>query len=295
MVKRSKYAIIPTVPLGWVSTSCQNWRDLPFPLLDPSELLFLKQITRRSLFSKQEFLDLLYACFGHLISHLCEDSLSRHLFVGECYADREYHSGEDGSIRVFRLGLVVAVPMPAAGTQFEYWFCYPSHASFDLSPKNFSRPYPPHDVFASFCLEHFCKDLSEDEFSLASSSLLEIPLWHGRKNYVADACYRLHLNGKSEYLWFEFHTGSEDYYEKDFIERLLSAEQFLKGKGRYVVIVPFKRDREKAKRYIRKYNLLAQEDDSKPLLDLQLCEIITFQHIPLFREKLGFYIHKKRV
>jgi len=294
LVKRSRFARVPSIPVGWVKSTVPNPRNLPFPLLDPSELRFLKVISGRELFSREELVDLLHDCFGELVSSLGDDSFGGNLFVGECYADREYFTRDGvsrGFIRVFRLGLVCAVPMPAEGTRFKYWYCYWREKPYRLLSSNFVRPLPPHNPFSSWCFRALRDGLSEDEMSLASLSTRRIPLWDGSGDYVADNCYRVTSNGKQNYLWVEIHTGSEGYDERYFIPRLLSAERHLKGKGRYVVIVPFKRDLALAKRSIRKYNLVATENETKPSLDLQLSEIISYQQIDSFREKLGFYKH----
>lgn len=118
---------------------------------------------------------------------------------------------------------------------------------------------------------------------------------HRRKFLVADNCYRVSIDGHKEYLWVEVHTGSEGYDEKVFIPRLISAERFLSGRGKFLVIVPFKRDVTTVKHVIHRYNLLAEEDETKPVLDLQLSEVISYQGISSFREKIGIYSHKKRV
>jgi len=180
LVKRVRSARVPSVPLGWSEVSFSGPDFVPFHLLDRCERLFFSRITQRSLWDRRSFFDLLYACFGHLLDGISEDSLRCHLISGECYADREYRSGRDGSIRVF-------------------------------------------------------------------------------------------------------------------LPRLLSAERFLYGKGKFVVIVPFKRDLHKATRAIRNYNIKAETAEAKPVLDLRLSEIITYHGIDDFREKIGYYKHYKKV
>ena len=121
MVQRSPYARIPPVPIAWISKTCPTPRNFPFERLETAgEKLFFQRIIKRSLFSKPEFLDLLHDCFGVLLSSYSNDSLGGNLFVGECYADREFFTRvgvSRGFIRVFRLGLVVAVPMPLDGSR----------------------------------------------------------------------------------------------------------------------------------------------------------------------------------
>jgi len=301
MVSRSRYARVPPLPAGWLQKTCPTPRDLPFERLLPGELRFFKSIVSRSLFSKVELVDLLHACFGDLVSSLCDDSLGGNLFVGECYADREYFTRggvSRGFIRVFRLGLVCAVPMPIDSSRFAHWFCYPSMSPpYRLLPSNFARPFPPHNVFASWCFSRFRIGLSEDDISEVAPKQRVLPLLDSASVYVSDHCLRVHSSSGSETLWFEVHTGSEGYDEQVFIPRLLSAEHFLQanGNGRFVVIVPFKRDRDRALRSIKNYNKKAELDDSKPFLALEHCEIITYFGLSSFKEKLGFYKHISRV
>ncbi|MHA1307089.1 MAG: hypothetical protein ACTSQN_07330 [Candidatus Heimdallarchaeota archaeon] len=299
MVKRSVYARVPPVPSGWLTKTCPTPRDFPFERLLPGELRFFKSIVGRSLFSKDELIDLLHDCFGELVSSLSDDSLGGNLFVGECYADREYFSRvgvSRGFIRVFRLGLVCAVPMPIDSSRFQYWFCYPRMSPpYRLLPSNFSRPFPPHSVFSSWCFSRLRSGLGEDDISEVDPGKRAIPLLGSDSEYVSDHSFRVHARGVSETFWFEVHTGSEGYDESVFIPRLLAAEHFLKGKGRFVVIVPFKRDRDRALRAIKNYNKKAELTDSKPSLDLAVSEIITYFGIDAFREKLGFYHHLTRV
>ena len=299
MVKRSPYARLPPVPKDWIPKSCPTPRAFPFERLVPSELLFFQRIIQRSLFSKSDLLELLHECFGEFLSSLSNDSLGGNLFVGECYADKEYFARAGvsrGFIRVFRLGLVVAVPMPLDNSRFSHWFCYPFMSPpFILRPDNFSRPFPPHNPFAEWCFARFRAGLTESEVSAGSNRLRKIPLLHTDKDYIADHCLHVQTSAGRETFWFEIHTGSEGYDEQVFIPRLLSAETFLKDKGKYVVIVPFKRNRDTALRAISKYNRLAEVDDTKPSLELELSEIITYHGIHSFREKLGFYNHLSRV
>jgi len=295
LVKRSVSARVPRVPVCWSEKSFSSTDSVPFHLLDRCERLFLSRITQRSLWDRRSFFDLLYECFGHLLAGISEDSLKCHLISGECYADRQYHSGRDGSVRVFRLGLVCVCPMPVRGARLEHWFCFPRVNPYRLLLSNFIRPFPVHDPFSSWCFRRLRSGASEDEMKLVTPSLRKIPLWDGSGEYVADNCLRILVDGSWETFWFEVHTGSEGYDETTFLPRLLSAERHLKGKGRFVVIVPFKRDFQKAQRAIRSYNRLAYTAESKPSLDLEVSEIITYHGIDDFREKLGYYKHYTRV
>ncbi len=297
MTKRSSHIRVPKLPAGWPSVSSPNYRDLPFNLLDPSERRFLKEITSRPLISNDDLVFLLHECFGSLVRNLSDDSLKRNLFSGEYYADREYYDSNGdylGCIRVFRLGLVVAVPMPAQGTRFKHWFCYPSGTSFRLQRKNFTRPYPPHDPFSTWCFRELQKGLSEAECTGTGDHLRKLPHFNGNGDYIVDNCLRFNIDGNWKYFWFEIHTGSEKYDKSIFIRRLLTAEKELQERGKYVVIVPFKRDLDTATRAIKRYNLKAEEE-GKPYLEMKISEIITYQGINHFREKIGFYKHITRV
>lgn len=296
--QRSPSASVPKLPTGWSSVSSPTARSLPFNLLSSSELQFLDMILQRPLFSKDDFSFLLHECFGDFLGNLSNDSLFNHLYSGECYADREYYSPTGslrGSIRIFRLGLVSAYPMPKLGVRFEHWFGYPTCSPYRLVPSKFRRPFPHHDVFSNWCFRELQQGLTEDEITTTDSSRRKIPHWHGKGDYIADNCHRVLVNNKKEYIWFEVHTGAEGYDEDVFITRLLSAENHLKGKGRFVVIVPFKRDLDKARRGIQKYNLKAEVDENKPILELEVSEIISYHGIKNFKEKLGYYEHASRV
>ena len=295
MAKRSVSAPVPSVPIGWSEYSFPSPDSIPFNLLDRSERLFLSRIVGRPLWDRRSFFDLLYECFGHLLDGISEDSLKCHLINSECYADRAYHSGRDGSIRVFRLGLACIIPMPVLGARLAHWYCFPSVTPYRLLPSNFIRPFPLHNPFSSWCFTRLRSGATEDEIRIAKPSLRKIPLLDGSGSYVADHCLRILTNGSWETFWFEIHTGSEGFDEQIFIPRLLSAEHHLKGKGRFVVIVPFKRDLQKAKRSIRNYNAKASTDDNFPVLDLHLSEIISYYGIDDFREKLGYYHHYTKV
>ena len=298
MASSSKHIVSPQVPANWPKLSSSNPRSLPFNLLSPAERRFLQSISSRSLISREELIDLLHDCFGDLLQNISDLSIGRNLFSSECYADRVYFdpSGTPlGSIRVFRLGLVVAVPMPANGTRFKHWYCYPSMApGIKLTRKNFVRPNPPHDAFSSWCFRALHEGLTEDECKSAENSMRKLAHWDQSGEYVADNCLRFRVNGRWQYYWFEVHTGTEGYDESIFIKRLLTAEKALLSRGKFVVIVPFKRDRDKALRAIKSYNRRIQGTE-KPQLDLKVSEIITYQGIPQFKEKLGFYKHTTRV
>jgi len=294
----SSHIVSPTLPANWPKQSSPTPRSLPFNLLSPAERRFLQSISSRSLFSREELIDLLHECFSDLIQNLSDDSIGRNLFSGECYADRVYFdpAGEPtGSVRVFRLGLVVAVPMPANGTRFKHWYCYPSMSpGIKLTRKNFIRPFPPHTPLSSWCFRVLREGLTEGECQSADNSMRKMTHWDQSGEYVADNCLRFRVNGRWQYYWFEVHTGTEGYDETIFIKRLLTAEKALPSRGKFVVIVPFKRDRDKALRAIKSYNKKIQGIE-KPLLDLKVSEIITYQGINQFKEKLGFYKHTTRV
>ena len=71
-------------------------------------------------------------------------------------------------------------------------------------------------------------------------------------------------------------------------------ENQLDNKKRFVVIVPFGRDVDKARITIKKYNEQAAISGEKPLLTLQQSEIIHYEAITQLREKMGFYKHKTK-
>lgn len=299
LVKRVPSAIVPRVPLGWSAYSTLNFNELPFHLMTKSERRFVKVLTPnpfcspQPLFDKENFVFFLRKFFGSFLDSYCNDSLESHLFSGECYADREYSSGVTGSVRVFRLGLVRAYAMPKAGVRFAYWFGY-SRERYKLSPSNFSSKLPPHDVFAGWCFRELQKSLGEDSICQATKSLWTLPHWDGSGDFVVDNCLQINVDGKQSYYWFEVHTGTKAYDETNFIKRLLTAEKKLKGRGRYVVFVPFKRERDKAMQAIKEYNSNLAKETSTPTLELKLSQVICYHDIKSLREQMGIYTHRKR-
>lgn len=296
---RNSSVQLPSVPSVWSPLSIPSPEDVPFNLLTRSERKFLSFIRVPRLFTQKEFLFLLRDCFGSLLENIGDDSLRAQLLSGECYADRNYYDSRGdyvGCIRVFRLGLVCVSPMARKGVRLVHYYCYPfTRPAYHLVASNFVRPFPVHTPFAQFCFSALSEGLSEELWTPTDPSRRKIPLWHGTGNHVADNCYRLTLSGRQELVWFEVHTGAEGYDEEYFIPRLLSAERFCKGKGRYVVIVPFKRNLSTARFAIEKYNRVAVEDDEKPILELKISEVISYTGIDGFREKLGLYQHRTSV
>ncbi len=298
MVKRVKSSKPPVVPSGWPSHSTLNFDKLPFDLLEKSERRFLKALTPnpfgspQPLFSSNDFLFLLRNFFPSFLDSYCNDSLRIHLTTGECYADREYFSGLGGSLRVFRLGLVRAYPMPRKGARFEYWFGFPREF-YPLLPRNFRANFPPHASFGELCFRTLRDGLVGSVFH-AAASLWRLPHTDGTGDFVVDNCLRVEHSGSSSYWWFEVHTGSKAYDERDFLKRLLTAEKELRGRGRYVVLVPFKRDRDKALHAIRVYNSRAEKDPSLPELTLSLSQVVHFTALSGLREQMGFYHHRHR-
>jgi len=296
LVKRVKSSRVPVLPVGWGSHSSLNFNDLSFSLLTKSERRFLRSLcpnpfgSPQPIFSREDFLFLLREHFGALLSGICNDSLFAHLVLGECYADRQFHSGVGGSLRVFRLGLVRAYPFPRKGVRFEYWFGYPRER-YRLLPSNFRASFPPHDAFSERCFVTLRAGL-EDSILHTDASLWRLPHWDGSGDFVVDNCLRVDGNGDSQYFWFEVHTGSERYDEGIFLKRLLTAEKELVGRGRFVVIVPFKRDRDKAFHAISSYNRKAKNDPSLPELALKISQIVHFSALSDLREQLGFYRHR---
>ncbi len=244
MVKRVSSSEPPVAPSGWSTHSTQNFDHLPFHLLSKSERRFLAALTPnpfgspQPLFSVADFLFLLRSHFGSLLDRFCNDSLRIHLTTGECYTDRVFFSGAGGSLRVFRLGLVRAYPIPRKGARFAYWFGFPRE-HYPLVSHNFRARFPPHDSFAELCFRTLREGLEGSLFH-AADSLWRLPHWDGSGDFVVDNCLRVEHLDKTSYWWFEVYTGSKAYDERDFLKRLLTAEKELKDRGRYVVLVPFK-------------------------------------------------------
>jgi len=296
MVKRVSSSLPPIISSTWPATSTLNFNQLPFHHMTKSERRFVSALcpnpfgSPQPLFNRIDFLFLLRQFFGGFLSDISNDSLLAHMFTGECYADRQYSSGAKGSLRVFRLGLVRAYPIPRKGVRFEYWFGYPRE-HYQLHSQNFRAKLPPHDAFAEQCFAVLRTGLEGSLFS-ADYSLWRLSHWDGSGDFVVDNCLRVEHNGMSSYWWFEVHTGSKAYNTNDFLKRLLTAEKELKGRGRYVVIVPFKRERDKALQAIYEYNHQAKTNSSLPELILNLSQIVHFTALGNLREQMGFYRHR---
>jgi len=299
MVSRISSSLPPVLPAGWSTLSTPNFNDLPFGLLTKSERRFLGVLcpnpfgSSQPVFSRGDFLFLLRDFFGEFLDGFSNDSLLAHLLRGECYADRQYFSRGgvfSGSLRIFRLGLVRAYAFPRKGVRFEYRFGFPRER-YRLVPSNFSCPFPPHDAFSELCFSSLRGGLEGSIFH-ADDSLWRLPHWDGSGDFVVDNCFRVEHAGQHSYWWFEVHTGSEGWGEDIFLKRLLTAEQELAGRGRFAIIVPFKRDRDKALHAIRSYNLKAMSDPSLPKLELALSQVIHFTALDSLREQLGFYRHR---
>ncbi|MBD3189561.1 MAG: hypothetical protein GF308_02905 [Candidatus Heimdallarchaeota archaeon] len=76
------------------------------------------------------------------------------------------------------------------------------------------------------------------------------------------------------------------------MKRIVTAEKRLKGRGKFLVIVPFKREKEKAKRAIRSYN--EREKREGPRIEQKVSQIIAYEEIADWKEQEGLYEHKKR-
>jgi len=248
----------------------------PFPLYTASELAVL-----------------LKSCWGELFSSISSSTLRKHLLRGKSYAESKSYPSSP-PLHLFSKGLVRAYRIPTS-SGYSLLYGYP-RSRYRLLPENFISTTPPHDYFLQQILQSLWFDVPDSFLHVSSDSLLKIPHWDGNGEYVADMCYRLTVASKVSYIWIEAHTGSEGYDESVFLKRLLSAEIALRGRGEYLVIVPFTIDLDTVAEAIRVYNSQSSVlDGTKPLLALQLTTIIDYRRITHWKHRKGLVKHKTKV
>ena len=282
--------------------SFPDFREFPPALLSSSEIAFVRELLSGSplpLFSGVEFSKLLLRHFPRLVGNVSPYSLSRNLLSGDSYAHRAYHSkdgSQTGELFLFRKGLVRAYPLPVPRTRFAYFYGYPRE-HYRLVKSNFRSRFPPHDVFASWCLRALTTGLAGSVLEDVTDRLRVIPHWDGSGDFVADFVYRTRLPVRNGSLvhWVEVHTGSEGYGGDIFLKRLLTMEQFLAERedGFFIVLVPFASDVVKGEEAIRKYNTQIAATGSPPLL-LRKSRILHYKQIKSLRGELGHYEHRTR-
>lgn len=282
-----------------------NPQNLPKHKFTRSELRFLSWTlfnpeTKISLplYSAKEIAYQLRECFPNILESVSSKSIQKHILRGKSYAERDYNlnssNEKKSSIRLFSKGLLRAYKIPTA-TGYQFLYGYPRER-YRLLAENFVCSFPPHDYFSRLCFQRITEGSLDQGLMKAGDQLLKLRHWDDSGNYIADGCYRVEVNGKQTYFWVEVHTGGEGYDEEVFIKRILTAENALKKRGTYLIIVPFTVDVDKAKDGIRKYNkkktVLGGE---KPKVSLNLTEIIHYRQIPVWKESIGMYQHKTRV
>ncbi|MBD3190152.1 MAG: hypothetical protein GF308_05895 [Candidatus Heimdallarchaeota archaeon] len=181
--------------------------------------------------------------------------------------------------------------MPKKGVRFEYWYGYPRE-KYRLGKKHFAAKYPPHDAFGGWCVKRLREGIA-GSINQLPQEYRKIAHFDGSGDYVADQSYRLTIDGKKSYCWVELHTGSEGYGWEKFLKRIITAEERLRERGKFLVIVPFKREKEKAKRAIKKYN--EAEEREGPRIEQKVSQVIAYEEIADWQEQEGLYEHQKRV
>ncbi|MBD3189823.1 MAG: hypothetical protein GF308_04230, partial [Candidatus Heimdallarchaeota archaeon] len=231
------------LPAGWPSHSSPNPDELPKYLLSTKELQFVVALMpneyggRQPLYDKEGIIGLLRASWGELWEGLSDASLLKNLTSGKKYCDREYYEGGKliSSVRPFRKGLLQKFPMPKKGVRFEYWYGYPRE-TFRLGKKNFAAKYPPHDAFGGWCVRRIREGIT-GSINQLPREYRKLAHFDGSGDYVADQSYRIEIDGKKSYWWVEIHTGSEGYGWEKFLKRIVTAEERLKDRGKFLVIV----------------------------------------------------------
>lgn len=142
-------------------------------------------------------------------------------------------------------------------------------------------------------------DVPETRLHVASESKLAVPHWDGSGKYIADGCYRLttaDAPSTASYVWLEAHTGSEGYNRSIFLQRILTAEQKLKGRGEFLVVVPFTIDLDKARASIREHNAGRQvQQGERQKIALELTTIIDYRQLKHWKDRKGLLRHRIRV
>lgn len=277
---------VPKRLVGWYQYSRPNWRAVPKHRLTIPELKFFDWLLRHPerkawypLYTGEEVAFKLQALWSDLVGELSSAVLAKHLRRGRSYAERAYYDSSGrykGSLWLFSKGLIRGYKQPTKHG-YRILYGYPRER-YRLVAKNFVSPYPLHQEFAEWSFQQFWAGLAEDSMYKVRNELLELALWDGSGNYTADNCYRVIVDGRTTYYWFEIHTGSEGYDEKMFIPRLLTAELRLRGRGKYIVIVPFGKDVDKARKAIKEYNeKQSVQQGEKPKLELKLTKIIHYR------------------
>lgn len=284
--------------MSFFEHSSPNPRKLPKHLLTEEELQFVSWLTpnpsgyNQPLFTALQIAEKLLELWGDFLGQIDGYSLSKHLLSKtKHYAERDYHSNTQPvrklSLRLFSKGLLRKYPMPAYRAKLQYWYGYPREW-YQLKTSNFTARFPPHDSFAAWCFREITNGVGNGVLKEASSEMLKIPHWDGSGEYVCDGCYKVELDGRKEYWWFEIHTGSEGYDEKIFLKRLRSAYDYTKYRGKYVAILPFPRDLTSAKSALLKYT-------TNNNIELRNILLYHYKQITYLKQQMGFYKHKKRL
>ncbi len=290
-------------PADWHSFSIPNFSTFPKHKLSRSELKFLSRLlvhpqSNRSLplYSSDELAFLLKECFSRFLSAISSSTLRKHLLRGKGYAEQHvYSSGH--SLRLFSKGLVRGFRFPTE-TGYHLLYGYPRHR-YRLQPNNFISPYPPHSEFLELIKTSLWSEVPEGLLHVASDEMLGVPHWDGSGNYIADGCYRLTFADKPSsfsYVWLEAHTGTEGYDRNIFLKQILTAEQNMKERGEFLIVVPFTIDLDKARTAIRKYNKLPSVvRGERPEIVLEVTKIIDYRRLKHWKDRKGLLKHRKKV
>lgn len=286
--------------MSFPSESIPNFELYPKSFLDAEEQAFLLWLhpggLPRPLISSFEVASQVKSLWDYLFPTINLPSLSRHLYSGRSYANREYilRSGHRIGLWLFRKGLLRKYPMPAKRAKLQFLYGYPREV-YRLVPKNFCASFPPHATFARWVFSELWADVQHASLAKASPPLLSVPHWDGSGVFVCDNCFSVPLLGRDYYLWVEVHTGSEGYDERYFLKRLLTMEHYLSERkhGQFIIIVPFARNLLTASTAITQYNTkIEREGLALPILDLRFSRILHFGQIKELKESLGLYEHR---
>ena len=300
MIKRTSATTF--IPLAdWHEYSIPKFIDFPKYKLKKFEGKFLSRMlvhpqSKRPLplYSSIDIAYLLKDCFSELLSEISSSTLRKHLLKGKGYAEQFIYKSTGTNLRLFSKGLVRGFRFPTE-TGYHIKYGYP-RSRYKLLPANFISPHPPHAEFLELINQNLFVDVLEGLLQPADDKMLKVLHWEDDKKYTADGCYRLTYAdnpSKYSYVWLEAHTGTEGYDSRIFLKRIVTAEQKMKGRGEFLIIVPFTTDIDKGQTAIREYNECNEvKDGEKPKIELKITTIIDFRRIKHWKCRKGLLKHK---
>ncbi|MHA1155941.1 MAG: hypothetical protein ACTSQK_07515 [Candidatus Heimdallarchaeota archaeon] len=292
----------PFLPLAnWHEYSIPNFMTFPKDKLKKFEGKFFSRMLQDPtskfplpLYTSEELAYILKDCFSSLLSEISSSTLRKHLLKGKGYAERFVYKSTGTSLRLFSKGFVRGFRFPTK-TGYHLKYGYP-RSRYKLLPINFISPYPPHTEYLSLITRNLSEDVSKGLLQPAEDKMLKVFHLEDDKEYTADGCYRLTYPdnpSKYSYVWLEAHTGTEGYDSRIFLKRIITAEHEMKGRGEFLIVVPFTTDIDKARTAIRKYNETKEvKNGAKPKIELKVTTIIDFRRLKHWKCRKGLLKHR---